>query len=436
MQRLSLCLVPIIPAALIHRDYRRNNSTDTVVVGQGITGLSATYHLAKLGQRVVNVSKGRADGSSMSGERICALSGYSGPNDAENLDLADKIWNQIEHESNRTIVQRGPGVVMVAKAGTSRDTMFRTAAENHPERLTVIPTETARDQFPMFKFKEDDVVYHDKKGGFIHSDEAIAGLVDASQRLGAQLKVGQEVTTYRLINTIWGKRVRVEYRSGESQSTIIAKHVILAGGKERRNDIIDLGGNLDVMLQTVGYIEPTENQVLAFHGMPAYTWEIPEGIVYYGFPPSHFDTMRIGAYRSCPRPIISGEHVDRFSVKLTDDGQGHDAIDFEQAERVFRHFADTRIRTTSTLDSGTAGVCRTTFLTNSKGDRYGHPIIGAIPNSDGRIVIFAGCMGKGFKFGPVHGQFIANYVFNGELPESGSHFSMDRYLKWLNTEKE
>jgi|GEM_PF-4715904 len=429
MNRMSNVLgVGLVGSAIVYRDYQKKNRIHTTVVGGGITGLSAARSLAQSGVIVHHLARGYADGSSMKGRRICGLSAYSKPADLENLDQSITEWKALGTEPTGKIFYDGPGLLIVRQRGSETEKQFMEAAKHYPDRIIALSQEDASTRFPQFKFGPTDSIFLDTRGGFIESDVAIEAVKASGSAHGVTYTDRCEYRDYQLVNTVWGPRVRTTYLFNGTEQSLYSKTLVLALGRDATPLIAQLGGELRTNIQGPGHLTPPAQSPMLTTGiMPPYSWTTPMGISFYGFPKDRFDTLRIGGYKLKADVTLDGHSVSNMTSRVT--GDGDHSLDFEHTTRAFEWFSRNHIPTT--IDAASDYGCHTTFLENKLGQRYDSPIIGALPGSNGKVIVFAGCMGKSFKYAPSHGAAIRDLVISGTLPKSMTSYDINRYLNWL-----
>jgi len=274
-------------------------STEVLVVGAGVHGLSTAWHLAQAGTEVVVVDKtGVAAGAS---GIACGVvrNNYYQPAMAELMAACVEIWES----DPQTLNYHGSGYLAIGHAGQESDlTEVRERHERigYPSELFV-GEQAVRDHmrtiYPDWRAQGVTVCLHEHAGGFAYNRPSMLGLAAKARAAGAQILEGVEVTGFDLDES--GAVTTVQ----TSQGPISPQQVVVAVGPWAPQlwAMLDLPDHLDV--------RQPDGSVVADVPMWA-SWYLQEGEV--ALPPSYFVTAD-----GAESPVL---HVDSDAPLRDDDG--------------------------------------------------------------------------------------------------------------------
>lgn len=275
-------------------------STEVLVVGAGVHGLSTAWHLAQAGTDVVVVDKtGIAAGAS---GIACGVvrNNYFQPAMAELMAACVEIWES----DPETFNYHGSGYLAIGHAGQESDlTEVRERHERigYPSELFV-GEQAVRDHmrtiYPDWRAEGVTVCLHEHAGGFAYNTPSMLGLAAKARAAGAQIIGGVEVTGFDLDESGAVTTVQTD------QGAISAQQVVIAVGPWAPQlwAMLDLPDRLDV--------RQPDGTVAADVPMWA-AWYLQEGEV--ALPPSYFVTAD-----GAESPVL---HVDSDAPLRDDDGR-------------------------------------------------------------------------------------------------------------------
>lgn len=174
------------------------SSTDVLVIGAGVHGLSTAWHLAQQGTDVLVVDKsGVAAGAS---GIACGIvrNNYFQPAMSELMAACVEIWEanaEALHYHSAGYVALGPAT----QDGDLTEVHERHQRIGYPSDLILGEAEVyahMRDLFPDWRARGLTVCLHERAGGFAYNREAIEGLAGLAQGAGATIAAGVEVTGF------------------------------------------------------------------------------------------------------------------------------------------------------------------------------------------------------------------------------------------------
>jgi sarcosine oxidase, subunit beta len=353
------------------------NTSDIVIIGGGVMGASALYHLAARGTKnVVLLEKEEFFGTGATGR--CAGGVRYQFSTEINVRLSMESLPMIERfkeETGQDVNYRQCGYLLVATNEKDK------AAFEHNVKLQNrlgVPTQLlsgdeVRVRVPQMKFADALAGTFNQKDGLVDPNSVVMGYVSAAQRLGAKAIASAEVTG-----------IRVSGNQIEAVETT-------AGSIKTRTVINAAGPWAGVVGQMAGVripITPIRRQMFTTTPMP----EIPDDFPFViDFAQSLYfhregDGLLIGMSNAYEKPGFDQNVDEDFELTNMDAAAARLPM-LERAGRV----------------SHWAGLYEVT--------PDAHPIFGKTP-VDGFSLV-AGFSGHGFMHGPVSGKLMAELILDG-----------------------
>ena len=357
---------------------------DVIVVGIGAMGSAACRHLAGRGARVLGLERfdiPHALGSSHGFSRMIRLAYYEHPDYVPLLRRAYDLWRQLEADSGQNLLFETGGVYMGPPDGhVVRGAVG--AAELHGLDHERLSRDTLARRFPQFALPEHFVGVWEPRAGFLVPEKVIAAQAEAALRAGADLRGREEVVRWEAGTSgvaVWTNKG--EYR---------ADRLVFCGGPWTTKLVRDLGVELVVTRQVLGWVWPRRPELFPLGTFPVWGIENADGSLAYGFPMTS----------------------DNPGLKVARHGRGP-ATDPDQVRREATPADEAEVRgiLSRNLPDGDGPLLsvRTCLYTNSPD---GHFVIDFHPAHD-RVVLACGFSGHGFKFASVIGQVLADLALDG-----------------------
>ncbi|MFK0172769.1 FAD-dependent oxidoreductase [Streptomyces sp. NPDC090306] len=354
----------------------------TVVVGGGVMGSAAAWHLASRGDQVTLFEQfppGHDRGSSHGTSRIFRLA-YD---DAFYVGLAVRalpLWRKLEEETGREVLEL-TGAVDHGPAGAT-EALHRalTAAGRPVERLT---PDQAAERWPGLRV-DGTAVFH-PEAGRVHADHAVVAFQEAARQHGARVRHGVKVT--RL--AVRGQRVEVVT---DGEEAVVADAVVVAAGSWTP-------GRLAGVVPGLPPMRITQEQPVHFPAPDALGWP---SFIHHGGPDEavyglgSLDGVKVGFHGV--GPVVDPDHRDR-------------TID-QQAVARLQKYAE---RWLPGVDA-TEPAALTCLYTTTPDEDF-------VIDRRGPVTVVGGFSGHGFKFAPVVGELAADLVGGGNGLD---RFSMTR----------
>jgi len=350
---------------------------DVIVVGAGIHGLAAAYHLSFHRQLKVAILEqhriGHPLGGSHGASRIIR-STYSHP---AYIDLMKRLcvqdWPELERQMQTQFLYPNPGCFF--GRGRTFEGYLQTLSQSDLNTDVLTPQEAKR-LFPQFRFHDAAAVVHDRT----------AGVIDAGQTIQKLLRMSAERGISLIENT---KLISIDPNSSNlrlitNTRDLFAKKLIITTGAWASQWL-----PITPIRQTIAYfkLEGPPNSIGKF---PCWSY-IGEGenAIFYGLPEFGYEGIKIA------RHVTSGP---------SDDPDQHPDPDQAQVEILKKFVQEQFVPKIERLVS-----TETCFYANLPDEGF---IVDLFPH-DKRIAIASVCSGHGFKFAPLIGKLLAELVLTG-----------------------
>jgi sarcosine oxidase subunit beta len=367
-------------------------TADIVIIGGGVMGASAAYHLAKRGVKdIVLLEKEEffgtgATGRCAGGVRYQFSTEINVMLSLESLPMIERFKDEIGQDVN----YRQCGYLLIAT--TEKDTtIFRHNVEMQ-NRLGVqtqfLSGDEVHARLPLMKFEDALAGTFHHKDGIVDPNSVVAGYISAAQRLGARALTRAEVTGIRVHG---GEVEAVE----TTQGVIQTRTVLNAAGP--------WAGVIAEMAEVQLPIVPVRRQMFTTNELK----EIPEDFPFViDFAQSLYfhregDGLLIG---------MSNQHESPgFDQSVDED------FELENFEAALERMP---LLERASRASHWAGLYEVT--------PDAHPIFGGSPVKG--FTLCAGFSGHGFMHGPVAGKLMTEYILDGTFSTVDvSMLDLDRF---------
>jgi len=376
---------------------------DVIVVGLGTMGSATCYHLAKRGVKVLGLDRSdipNSQGSHHGGSRVIRLSYYEHPNYVILLRRAYTLWEQLNDASGLKVIHLVGGLYL---GHPQADVMIgiKRASEEMSIPHEEMTREDVRLRYPMFTVPESMVGVYEKQAGFVVPELAVAAHAGLAMNHHAVLHGHEPVST-------WSSNAR-GITVTTPHGTYSAGHLVLAAGAWSHRVIGQLGINLVVTRQAMGWVWPRRRDLFAYGRFPI--WNIdatdpgkPFAGLYYGFPMTlEHPGLKVAFHRTadpCDPDTVSREPTE---------------VDTETFLPCLRRFLPDGM--------GPLLAARICLYTNTPD---GHFIVDRHPEYN-NVSIACGFSGHGFKFAPVIGELLADMAVNGVPNVTADFLRLSRF---------
>jgi len=367
---------------------------DVIVAGLGPWGAATCWHLARRGLRVLGLDRyapPHGHGSHGGSTRLARRSNSTGPEYLPLTTRTFQLWRELGAAVGQDLLVES-GTVFVGRAGSGWfDRTLESLTVAGEIEHEVLDAAAARQRFPEFGIADDEVAVFEPGGTVALVQDGIRALHSEAIRHGATLRYNEPLESFAELED--GVDVRT------SSATYQADVLVVATGAWTGRLL-----GLDIPVTV-------ERQVMFNFAVTADT--SPAQAVYFSAPPGDDSAPFYG----CPEPDGS------FKVSLPSRGVAIDPDDLGDRPPTAQELADVRAHLRERIPGLDGEPIRATACMWSEVDD-GHWIIGRHPEHS-RIVFGAGCMGRGFRYGPVVGEALADLATGTERPDM-KIFSPDR----------
>jgi sarcosine oxidase len=243
-------------------------------------------------------------------------------------------------------------------------------------------------RFSNFRVPEGTMAAYDPEAGVLRPERAIHAQLDRARAAGAELRFGEGLETWEA--TAGEVAVRTASGSYHASSLVLATGAWSADLAAGSGLPLPERFEIERAVQHWWSPRPEAAARFSFDVQPAFVWELPDGLLWYGLPDLQ-GGMKVALH-------YSGERVERVA-EVRRQVEPRDIADLERLVRRYLPDALGTYRSSK--------VCLYTVSSDT------HFRIDRLPGADGVWVISA-CSGHGFKFAPAVGELVADEVLAGE----------------------
>jgi len=362
---------------------------DVVVIGAGIMGVSAAWHLAQRGLHVVLLEQfelGHVRGSSHGPSRIFRLA-YG---DVEYVRLAQQAlprWRDVEKALGTDLLWTTGGLDIgpleklapIAAALSAADVPFELLSRDELSR-----------RFPAYQVPAEWEAIYQPDAGVTYAGEAWAGILELARGAGAE--VHDNTRASRLVPESGG--VTVETDRGEWR----ADHAVVttAAWSNRLLEPLDLTVPMRVTREHVAYYTLGDSHPV----LPFIIHRPDSPFVFYGLPNAVATDIKVGEHEA-------GPEVDPDTRPVIEQAR------FEPVQRLVRsHLPGLSDEPTAT---------ETCLYAMTPDDDF-------VIERAGPIILGTGFGGHGYKFGPLMGSVLADLA-QGKPVALGARFGRRRFAE-------
>ena len=251
---------------------------DVIIVGVGAMGASTCWELARRGVRVLGLDQfdiPNTRGSSHGFSRMIRMAYYEHPDYVPLLRRAYERWEQLEKVTGQKLLYITGGLYMGRRESEVIAGSLG-AAKQHQLPHELIEHAELSQRYPQFELPADYVGMLEPHAGFLVPERAIAAYVEDALASGAEIHGQEAVQSWS--TTAAGVRVKTnrgEYSAGK---------IIFCGGAWSGKILGDLGIDLIVTRQVMGWVWPKQPSLFELGTLPVWAIDRPGGSIWYGFP--------------------------------------------------------------------------------------------------------------------------------------------------------
>lgn len=355
------------------------NTADIVIIGGGVMGASAAYHLAKRGMKnIVLLEKEEffgtgATGRCAGGVRYQFSTEINIKLSLESLPMIERFEDELDQDVN----YRKCGYLLIATnesdaAAFRRNVELQNSLGVHTQFLT---GDEVRSRLPLMMFEDALAGTFNQEDGIVDPNSVVAGYIGAAQKIGVRALNRAEVTGIR----VSGDQVEAVETS---QGVIQTRMILDAAGP--------WAGQIGQMAGVQIPIIPIRRQMFTTNPLKAVPEDFPFVIDFAQSLYFHREGegLLIGMSNQAEKPGFD-QHID-------------DEFEFVNLEAAIKRMPPLE---QASRASHWAGLYEVT--------PDAHPIFGG-SNIKG-FSICAGFSGHGFMHGPVSGKLISEFILDGKF---------------------
>ncbi len=374
-----------------------NPVTDVVVIGAGIVGCCAAFHLAQMGKRVTVIEKGSI-ASGMTKRSGAMVHAFFADEPTARLAMHSlSVYQDWKNEIGGDCGYKQSGLVVLVLRDADTEQLKKNAAmlDGMGINARILSPEGVREIEPSANVLDVACAAHEPEAGFIDPVVATQSLATHARELGARFQTG---TLARTIRVERNRVVAVETNAGAIQ----ASDVVVTAGPWADRLLKPLGIEMEINL---------ERHQVAFFNRPE---ELKAGH-------TAFLDFATGAFY---RPHTFGLTLGGLIEEHTESASNLDQLD----ETVSQDFVD-QVRTK--VATRLPALANAKFLRGHAGyydvTRDRHPVLGHVPGFSG-LTMAAGFSGIGLSLAPAVGKCIAELIVDGETRTADlSPFRLSRF---------
>jgi sarcosine oxidase len=370
------------------------HSHDVAIVGLGAMGGAAALELSRRGLDVVGFDRyapPHAWGSSHGDTRIIREAYFEDPVYVPMVQRAFECWRELERLAGTALLQPTGGV-MIGLPGSSLVEGSRRSAELHGLPCEMMSADQIRARFPALQPEPGMVGIWEPRAGVLRAEACVTAQLEQARRHGADLHFDEPALRWQARHD--GISVVTE------RGSYHAGHLIISAGPWVGSLLPGMPLPFRVERQVLHWFEPASDaELLAAERCPVHLWQFDGERFFYGFPTSAAGVKVAFHYGG---ETTTAEEVRREVAQAEVD-------DVRAALRRFVPAANGRHRSSA--------VCLYTNMPD------GHFLIDHHPQWK-NVLVASPCSGHGFKFAPVIGEILADFV-QGKPPR----FDLTRF-RW------
>jgi monomeric sarcosine oxidase len=372
---------------------------DAIVIGAGVMGSAAAYHLAKQGRRALLLEQfeiGHSHASSHGESRIFRFA-YDNAEYAKLAMQCKPLWRELEREAGETLLLDSSQLDLTDEPAHHKDVL---AVANTLAQIGAsfeqLDAAQLRQRYPQWRLGNAAIAVKSPDSGILRATRCVQSLVAQAVQHGATVRECEAMTKIEDA----GDEVQVT----TSKDVYRARKLIVAGGAWLNGLLAHIGLSLPLKVtqEQVVYFKPLANEAAFERGaFPIFIhWRSHD--VGYGFP-------IIGA-----RGVKIGFHHDHYEI----DPNGGRAPRNEVTQRLLayaqRYLPDA---------AGAPFEPTACIYTTTPDEDFVVDVAPAHPN----VIVSSSCSGHGFKFGIGIGRALADLALRGETEMNIGHIRWRRF---------
>ena len=368
---------------------------DAAVIGLGGMGSATAAHLALRGYRVVGLEQFTAAhclGASHGRTRLIRLAYFEGADYVPLLRRAYELWNELEAQTVTTLRSRTGGI-FVGAPHTNVISGTLASAREHDLTVETLDRDQLRRYHPQLRALPDEIGVFEPSAGAVFPEAAVRAHLGVAADCGAELRFETRVNHWHEESGL----VRIDLDDG---TTLRARKLAICAGPWI-NHVLDSRLPVRIERNLQVWFDPQDREAFSEQNFCAFALE-RAGQFFYGFP-DYGDGVKCAFHHTgdftTPEELrrdISRAEVERVCLQL--------AAFVPDAAGEYRN----------------ASACMYALTPDE------HFVIGPYPAHE-HVYIAGGFSGHGFKFCPVVGEIMSDFLIDGATRHPVAMFSPARF---------
>ncbi|CNB39163.1 N-methyltryptophan oxidase [Yersinia pseudotuberculosis] len=367
---------------------------DLIVIGSGSVGSAAGYYASQAGLNVLMIDSAMPPhqaGSHHGETRIMRHAYGEGEKYVPLVLRAQALWDQLAAQTGEKLFQ-ACGVINLGPDNSTFLQNVQRSAQQYDLPVETLNSTQIREKWPVFTVPDNYIAVFEPQSGYLRSELAVKTLIKAVTEAGCGILFNCPVTAIE------------SHQAGVDVVTIdgtysATKVVVTAG-----TWVKELLPTLPVTpVRKVFSWHQADGRYSEANHFPAFTVEMPDNILYYGFPAQN-DALKLGKHHG-------GQLIESAAQRKP---FGRYAEDGTEVFSFLRHFLPG------------VGVCLRGEACSYDMSPDEDFIIDTLPE-DERIMVVSGLSGHGFKFATALGEVAALFAQDKPSPIDISAFSLARF---------
>ena len=373
-----------------------DHTYDAIVVGVGGMGSAVCYHLARENVDVLGLEKfdiPHDRGSSHGQARAVGRAFYERQAYMDLYARTYDLWEHLEETYGESLLLK-TGSLTSGRPGTETVSRARRVCERFGFPHETLDPATANERFPGYDLPDSHVVVFQPNDGFVRPTAGTIAHAELAMAEGARIQAREPV---------------LEWKAGENGVSVRTPDATYTAGSL----VLTAGPWLSSLLEGVNAEMVAERRVVGRFGTEEQSrFRSPV------FPVSSITTDG-GRYGAHPNHGLPGVKVAGGTSTVESTDPDDVAAPGRRDEAPLRRFAERYL----TGGAGPTLRLETCMYTNTPD---GDPVIDRHPDQPG-VYVAGGFSGHGYKFTPVIGEIMTEFVLEGETTHDIDPFRIDRF---------
>jgi len=370
---------------------------DVVVMGLGIMGISALYHLSKKKIKVCGIEQyapGHSKGSSHGETRIIRKAVFEGVDYYPIINRSYEIWKILEKETKKELLSKC-GTLIIGDKNSSIIRGTKDVYNKYGLKYNLLNQKKLGNKFSMFSLKNKQVSIFDPEGGFLHAEKCIKAFQDQALKNGVKIFENEKIISWEGSDSeIIVKTDKREFKT---------KKLIITVGPWAKSEMESLGVKLKIIRKILFWYNIQKPNNYIEGKFPVFLYEEGKNDV-YGFPIINKQSMKIAQHFG-GHEIDSADEVNRSLS--------------ERDEQNLKEIINELIPELK-LSISNHSVCMYSMTEDENGIIDRHP-------KNKNVIIGTGFSGHGFKFSAAFGEILMNLALNKKVPFNIDFLSFKRF---------